>query len=239
MAKVNSNVDVSKSKEGLSMKTGKGRGLYNKIGIYQITCLINNKVYIGSSRNIGRRYNGHLRRLKRNIHTNKYLQNCWNKYGQENFEFTVVEFCLAESLKVREEFYFEITKCCDREFGFNIVKTSGGGYCSGEEHYLYGKSLSKETKKKLSESHKWRTGENHNMYGIPKSNTVKKKISNTLKGQMSGIKNPAAKLSQQDVKQIIERRHNRELLSSLAKDFDVSETQISRIYRGLSWSKER
>jgi group I intron endonuclease len=60
-------------------------------GIYKITNLINNRVYIGSSFQIGSRWKWHLYDLKHNIHKNKELQNDFNKYGITNFEFQVIK----------------------------------------------------------------------------------------------------------------------------------------------------
>ncbi len=47
-------------------------------GIYQITCSINNKIYIGSSCNIDARWMDHKSRLQANKHPNSFLQNSWN-----------------------------------------------------------------------------------------------------------------------------------------------------------------
>jgi group I intron endonuclease len=60
-------------------------------GIYIIKNLVNNKIYIGSSVNIGNRFNQHKNSLRKNKHHNKYLQKSWNKHGEENFEFIVIE----------------------------------------------------------------------------------------------------------------------------------------------------
>lgn len=48
-------------------------------GIYKITNLVNNKVYIGQSVNIRKRWNQHVLELNKNIHPNIYLQSAWNK----------------------------------------------------------------------------------------------------------------------------------------------------------------
>ncbi len=59
-------------------------------GVYRITCLANEKNYIGSSDNIMRRLKTHERELKEGSHNNRRLQNDYNKYGSEFFEFRVV-----------------------------------------------------------------------------------------------------------------------------------------------------
>ena len=65
---------------------------YNKVsGIYLIQNLINNKFYIGSSKNIYYRIRGHYHKLFHNNHGNPRLQNAFNKYGVENFIVEVLE----------------------------------------------------------------------------------------------------------------------------------------------------
>jgi len=65
-------------------------------GIYKIVNIVNGKIYIGSALNIYNRIFGsssisHLKALKNNNHINKKLQNSFNKYGEDSFEFFIVE----------------------------------------------------------------------------------------------------------------------------------------------------
>ena len=71
-------------------------------GIYRID-LGNNNFYIGSAVNLARREQQHRSDLKREVHDNKFVQNCWNKYGV--FGFTVLEECAKDDLLLREQFY--------------------------------------------------------------------------------------------------------------------------------------
>ena len=59
-------------------------------GVYRITCLANNKNYIGSSDNIMRRLKTHERELEQGSHNNRRLQHDYDEYGSEFFEFRVV-----------------------------------------------------------------------------------------------------------------------------------------------------
>jgi group I intron endonuclease len=61
------------------------------MGIYKIFNKVNNKYYIGSSNNIKRRWRDHKKMLRGNRHDNIYLQNSWNKYGENNFDFIVID----------------------------------------------------------------------------------------------------------------------------------------------------
>lgn len=84
------------------------KNLNNKTGIYIIHC--KNHKYVGSSNNIYYRLKRHLSELKRDIHFNKFLQNCWNKYGIDNFYYEVLELCNQEILRVREKHYIDLVK---------------------------------------------------------------------------------------------------------------------------------
>ena len=60
-------------------------------GIYQIKNIINGKKYIGLSKNCENRFKKHKGLLKNNKHENIKLQNAWNKYGEQNFVFSIIE----------------------------------------------------------------------------------------------------------------------------------------------------
>ena len=62
-----------------------------KMGIYQITNLVNQKVLLGSSMNLDGIINRHKFELKMGSHKNKDLQNDWNKFGENSFAFEVLE----------------------------------------------------------------------------------------------------------------------------------------------------
>lgn len=71
-------------------------------GIYCIINIKNSKRYVGSSSNIRRRLWCHRAYLRHNNHENPYLQNAWNKYKEEGFDFYILEACEIEKLLERE-----------------------------------------------------------------------------------------------------------------------------------------
>ena len=95
-------------------------------GIYVIKNKINGKFYIGSSDDIRHRWYEHSYKLKRNKHNNTHLQNAWNKYGENNFEFLIVERCNNEDLLTREQHYIDELQPF-KENGYNICDIAGGG----------------------------------------------------------------------------------------------------------------
>lgn len=78
-----------------------------KSGIYQIKNKINNKIYIGSSCDIRKRWSTHNYLLKLNKSNCKILQKAINKYGLENFSFEIVAYCPKEYLFKLEQWFVD------------------------------------------------------------------------------------------------------------------------------------
>lgn len=75
-------------------------------GIYLITNIKNNYVYIGSSKNISKRFSNHKSKLNRGVHENYLLQKDFLKYGKDNFTFSILMICNEDDLQKYEEKYF-------------------------------------------------------------------------------------------------------------------------------------
>jgi group I intron endonuclease len=93
-------------------------------GIYQILCIPTCKVYIGSAANINLRWNGHKNHLIRRTHHSKYLQSAWQKYGSDQFVFSVLEFTDKAQLIEREQYYFDLVKPYERHNGYNVLSNA-------------------------------------------------------------------------------------------------------------------
>lgn len=83
------------------------RNLENVCGIYKIMNLVNGKIYIGSTKNMRKRLWKHRALLRHNKHHNPHLQNSWNKYGEENFDYCIIEVCDETIQYEREQFYID------------------------------------------------------------------------------------------------------------------------------------
>lgn len=93
--------------------------------IYQIKNNANGKIYIGSSKNYKKRWKQHIAELNSNSHYNKYLQNAWNKYGEDNFKFTILEEVDLSDQFIKEQEYLNKYKPFD-DNGYNIVRQIDG-----------------------------------------------------------------------------------------------------------------
>lgn len=123
-------------------------------GIYKIICKENNKVYIGGSGNLRQRRKHHFVILKMNQHINTDLQEDYNRYGKENFDFEVIEYCNKEDIRTKEVTYILKFNSIDGNFGYN---NSLGFKLSDKtkkkmSQSQKGKTISLETRKKISES---------------------------------------------------------------------------------------
>lgn len=135
----------------------------NKAGIYKIVNISNSKFYIGSAIILNTRWSRHKYNLRNNKHPNIILQNVWNKYGEEIFDFVIVEVIenfTKEKLLEREQFYIDTLK---PEYNFRKIANSNLGIkynlkspkrIKGHVSPIKGVSQSEEHKKKLSESQK-------------------------------------------------------------------------------------
>ena len=68
-------------------------------GIYQIQSAFKPwRCYVGSAKNISKRWKEHLYRLRKGNHHSRHLQRHYNKYGESDLQFSVLERCTVEML---------------------------------------------------------------------------------------------------------------------------------------------
>lgn len=117
-------------------------------GIYRIRNIINGKCYIGStSWGFTSRWNSHIRLLRKNKHNNQHLQHSWNKYGEQNFTFDIIEYCNKSDCIIREQFYidtlhpeYNILSTAYSMLGYNHTAKSKaliGAASAGKNHPQY------------------------------------------------------------------------------------------------------
>ena len=90
-------------------------------GIYKIENRVNGKIYIGSSIDIPTRLMNHKYMLRLNKHDNEYLQKSYNKHGESNFIFSVLELCNESDLIIKENFYINKFSSNNLNLGYNLA----------------------------------------------------------------------------------------------------------------------
>ena len=137
----------------------------NGSGIYKISFNGSSKFYIGSAVNLNKRRINHLSDLRNKRHPNKMMQRMFNKHGEMNFIFDVIENVSSEhNLINREQFYIDTLMPT-----INILKIANSSL--GSKH-------TGKTRLLMSEKAKKRT--NHNIQNL---------ISAPLKKRIISIKN--------------------------------------------------
>lgn len=128
-------------------------------GIYKLTCVYNNKIYIGKAVNINKRLGEH-----KNCKRVGYLQNAISKHGWDSFTVEILEiFDNFDKLKdndtllEREAYYIGVYDSTDVDKGYNLCKFSRDktGLPHSEETKgrmrlkALGRTPTEETKEKL------------------------------------------------------------------------------------------
>lgn len=72
-------------------------------GIYKVTNLVTDKVYIGSAVHLQKRKCIHFSTLRNNKHDNSHLQRAYNKYGMDSFKWEILCICDTEFLISNEQ----------------------------------------------------------------------------------------------------------------------------------------
>jgi len=136
-------------------------------GIYTITNKVNGKVYVGQAVDIPARWRSHRCELRNGKHGNPHLQNAWRKYGEENFEFSVLESVPVDKLNDAEIAW--IKRLNTFRNGYNLT-TGGGGQT--------GRLLTDEQKRHLSEIN---MGAKNPNYGLKRSEETRRKMSMSMR----------------------------------------------------------
>jgi group I intron endonuclease len=123
---------------------------------------LDGKKYIGSAaKDLRRRWKNHLSELRRGEHPNIHLQRAFNRDGEGNFEFVIIEFCPPEKCVEREQWWIDHTQSAVLGYNFNPRAGSRIGTKHSEEtkekirRTKLGTVMSEEARARMSAS---RTG---------------------------------------------------------------------------------
>lgn len=91
-------------------------------GVYLIHNKFNNKNYVGSTSNLDTRIKTHKHHLAKGCHINRKLQNDYDQYGPDAFEFKILEMDIAKDmLTAYEKYYIYAYDAIVKYKGYNEV----------------------------------------------------------------------------------------------------------------------
>lgn len=93
-------------------------------GVYLLTNKESEKVYVGSSTDINRRYKHHLSSLKNNKHHNILLQREYNDNKQISLSLSILCYCTKEDLKKNEQYWMDYYQSYNPKYGYNVARST-------------------------------------------------------------------------------------------------------------------
>lgn len=210
--------------------------------IYKTTCLVNGKVYIGQTIHW---------QDKSYLGSGVALCEAVKKYGRSKFKRKILKVCYNQKqLDAWEMIMIKKYNSTDKSIGYNVlpgtanefgavnptnipevvekIKNKKKDKWGGENCYWYGKTLSEETKRKLSDKAKKRLSDPTKvpMYGKHLSEEARKKISNSRKGKPSPRK--GVKLTEETKEKLRKANVGKKLSEETRKKIGES---VSKFYK--------
>lgn len=102
-------MDMKRKKELLN----EWKNRHPEMGVISISCKPTGDLFLGISKDTKTGYNHHRFQLSVNLHPNKKLQELWDKYGEQEFEYSVVEVLEYENPQDDQtDSLLELLECC-------------------------------------------------------------------------------------------------------------------------------
>lgn len=115
-----------------------------RCGIYQVLNTVTGKSYVGSSIDIGSRWQNHRWALENQRHESSKLQRSWNKHGSESWEWKILAECEEGRLTWLEAFWMDSLNSVRNGYNCVILTLEDGEV--QRRHSV-------ETREKISKAH--------------------------------------------------------------------------------------
>lgn len=222
-------------------------------GIYKIENIVNGKLYIGSSIDIYKRWKEHKTELENKCHHSIHLQRAWDKHGEENFKFEILEVFNGEREKLfeLEKYYLDTYKCCDFTNGYNISDNPlscgtspptyqdiiNGKFIMSKDQFdeiIYYLCNTKLSVPKISKITGTSINSISQIYHKRQYVNIVRDL-NFIKRTDIGENSSNSKLTEKDVLEIISMLINEFYMVDISKKFNISPSTIHDIYSHKSW----
>lgn len=199
-------------------------------GIYSITQISTHRAYIGSALNLEGRLRAHRHMLRSNGHPNPYLQNTWNKCGEQDFEFITLltDIASAELVDV-EQTMIELYESHWEKSGFNLRRIARSNL--GIKFNVTPKMLQRDEKAR------GRTYSEESLANMKAG--AARRFSNQLNGKamltMKLANEIRARYGPPRGRGSTNQYSNLVSIAELSKDYGIAPTAIGRIIRGETY----
>lgn len=231
---------------------------YNISGIYLIKNIVNNKIYIGQSIDIRRRWLEHLRSgqpekysIKSERDTNTPIHKAMQKYGVENFFITILEECSKDLLDIREQYWILKLSSNIKSIGYNIGNGGQKNFSLKGENHSQAKLTQKDVDKiiLLLEQNKLSFQDIANKFHVSRSticmiNTGKtwcnKNLNYPIRKEFFNLKgenNASAKITDEEVLEIRKLQSQGYSVSNLPKKYSnkLGKSSLYNIFNGTTF----
>lgn len=202
-------------------------------GIYAIINTTNGKRYVGSSKNIRKRWSAHLLSLRKDIHHAAALQRAWNKYGEKTFSISILEECPVGLLAEKEQFYM------DERADYNSSPTAFS--CLGFKQSEETKTKHSLRMRKLLDERPEFVEHIRSISKMPKSEDWKRQLSERMRGvkksasQVEKMAKSRAEMTAQQVLKVVELRRSGMTVKAIAAEVGSGFGKIQRLLDGKSY----
>lgn len=223
--------------------------MLSKSGIYKITNLETNEIYVGSSVNIERRWGDHKTRMKKKEgkEYNKELYVALRKYGIENFSIEIIEECPKELFIEKESFWIKKLDTINNGYnGYGLQKHHKAKVTKKDVIEIRTRYQNKEKKAEVFSDYKnylSKSGFNKIWLGVnwgsimPEVFTEEIKEFHKKNSGNDGEKNGMARLTEKEIKEIKKAKQKKEDKDKVYENYKKKITIKSflNIWYGYTW----
>lgn len=231
----------------------------NITGIYLIRNKTNNKIYIGQSVDIKRRWQEHLRsaqpdkyQIKSERDSKVPIHLAMQKHGVDSFEITVLEECTKEQLNDRERYWIKSLRSNNKEIGYNLGEGGQENFALKGENHSQAKLTQKDVDNiiNLLQTTNMSLPEINKLYPFVNKSTLSLinhgkawnnpnlsyPIRKMSTGQV-GEKNPRAKLTDKEVMEIRKLQSEGISQAEVVRRLKgkIGKSSVSNIYLGITF----
>lgn len=223
-------------------------------GVYKIENIINGNLYVGSSKDVYGRWVQHKRELKKNSHHSRHLQRAWNQYGEENFIFNIIETVKTDNRDVlfdcEQKWYDYYLDNGIRLYNTSVVAKAPITHTTIEDLKCGNRKISYEQFEsicyylsntdipipRIAEITKTLDRTVYEIYFKNQYVELTKNMVFIHRTTIGTSQEYCAKLSRQDVEEIIDLFKSGACILDLSMVYNVSTTTLSDIYYKRTWT---